>query len=199
MCLANGQPCLVYGDIGAGKTTFIDKLMTNKYDFVRLSNTEPNNLVYETLLAHTPLCQRKKNGNKRNLIYFIDDLNLTYKCSLSKTKNSRAVSANLELARQILDTHYMYSPAEENFMSMADVNLILSCAYPDKSPNYVALKQSLSKSLVCVHLNQSEKSLVESVFMAPVQYWLEEFPPYLVRYPIEIAKVNKHTIKKPWK
>jgi hypothetical protein len=98
MCLANNQPCLVYGDIGSGKTTFIDKLMANKYDFVRLSNTEPNNLVYETLLHHTPLALKNKSDQRRGHIYFIDDLNLTYKCGLS---GSRSESANLELARQV--------------------------------------------------------------------------------------------------
>jgi hypothetical protein len=91
---------------------------------------------------------------------------------------------------QVLDAKYLYSPENDSFMNMADVNLVLTCSYPGKSPNYLALKQSLTKSLVSVHLNQNEKTLVESVFMAPVQYWLEEFPPYLVRYPIEIAKVS---------
>ena len=104
--------------------------MTNKYDFVRLSNTEPNNLVYNTILQHTPVC-RKIGSQKLNYIYFIDDLNLSYSCA-ADTSARFAVkpSANLELARQLLETKSIYSEANEHFISLNDINFVLSCTYP---------------------------------------------------------------------
>ena len=104
--------------------------MTNKYDFVRMSNTEPNNLVYNTVLQHTPVC-RKTGGHKLNYIYFIDDLNLSYSCA-AETSARFVVkpSANLELARQLLETKSIYSEANEHFISLNDINFVLSCTYP---------------------------------------------------------------------
>ena len=71
---------------------------------------------------------------------------------------------------------------------MKHINYVFVCTYPDKTPNYLPLKQSLTKHLVCVHLNCfSEKTLIESIFMSPVQHWLEEFPSNIIQYPYEMS------------
>jgi len=77
---------------------------------------------------------------------------------------------------------------------MANTSLLFACTYPHKTPNFLALKQSLLSRLLCVHLASTESSLVQTVFTAPVQHWLEEFPPYMVRYPIEIASAMLNTL-----
>ncbi len=57
------------------------------------------------------------------------------------------------------------------------------------------LKQSLTKHLICIHLSQNEKALIESVFTVPLEHWLEEFPPDLILYPQELAKVKSILLK----
>lgn len=50
------------------------------------------------------------------------------------------------------------------------------------------LKSSLTKHLVCINLNAfNEKYLIESIFLSPVQHWLEEFPSNLIQYPFDMA------------
>jgi hypothetical protein len=127
---------------------------------VRLSNTEPSNLVHDTILKHTPFCRAKRINQganiglkslghssltaatsvpKNNFIYFIDDLNLNYSCSSVRhsmsssglmTSDNRASTANLELSRQILETHSMYSNETDYFVSLSDINFLFSCTYP---------------------------------------------------------------------
>lgn len=163
-----------------------------------MSNTEPNNFVYETILKHSPLVIKRKNDkrNKSKFIYFIDDLNLSFKCNkqLEGLEKNQLPSANMELARQIFETNNIYCKDNQNFMQLTEMNFILTCSYPGKSPNLLPLPENLTKNLISINLYSDEYSQIESVFRSPIQHWLEEFPSYLVYYPIEITSVNYITI-----
>ena len=71
---------------------------------------------------------------------------------------------------------------------MKSINYLFSCNIPNKTPNYLALKQSLTKHVVCVNLNAfNDKYLIESIFLSPIQHWLEEFPSNIIQYPFEMS------------
>lgn len=163
--------------------------MANKFDFVRLANTEPDNYLHKTLSAHSPLCANKKNssmnGHRYSFVYFIDDLNTDYNCM----KSGQQTSANLELSRQLLETNKLYITENDYFMPMKHINYVFSCSYPHKTPNYSHLKESLTKHLVCIHMNSfNEKNTIESIFLPPIQHWLEEFPSNVIQYPFEMSQ-----------
>ena len=164
-------------------------MTANKYDHIRLVHTEPSNSLYQTLIRHTPFCRAKKNSSlnahKFPYVYFIDDLNSNAKCSLNPNNFYGA-----ELVRHLIETNSLYSPEDEQFMTFSNINYILSCTLPNKTPNSLPLKQSLTKHLICVNLGASQKNLIESVFLSPIQHWLEEFPPDAVLYPAELANVS---------
>ena len=184
----SSKPCLVYGDVGLGKTTLIEKLLQNKYDFTRVPNTEPDTSVYDTILRHAPFCRNKKstsiNGNKFDYILFLDDLNARQTCE----KNVSSTSASLELVRQIIETKTVYSHEDDHFLPLNSVNLVLACAYPGKSPNYLPLSERLTKHVFAVHLNAEPVTLIESIFSSSVDHWLEEFPAESILFPRELAQ-----------
>lgn len=185
MCIENNQACLVYGDVGIGKTTLIEKLLLNKFDFIRLANTQPDTNLNDILLSHSPLIVNRKNssinGHRYKYIYFIDDLNLSYSCC--------SASSSLELARQLLESNTIYLNDLDHFLPMKHVNYVFTCTNPNKTPNYLPVKQSLTKNLICVNMNTfNEKSLIENIFLPPVQNWLEEFPSNIIQYPFEMSQ-----------
>ena len=188
LCIENSKPCLIYSDIGLGKTTLIEKILQNKYDFSKINNTEPDSFVYETILRHAPFCRNKKstsiNGNKFDYILFIDDLNTKQTCE----KNVYQTSATLELIRQIIETKNIYSHDDDYFLPLNNINLILTCTYPGKSPNYLPLTERLTKHLVPIHLNSEPTTLIESIFSSPLDHWLEEFPAESILFPRELAQ-----------
>ena len=158
-----------------------------------MSNSEPSNSLYNSLIRHTPLCRAKKNssfnGHKFNIFYFIDDLNISLKCSEEK-RNNTSECYGTELARHLIETNTLYSPDDEQFIPFTNINFIFSSTYPNKTPNFHPLKQSLTKNLICVNLFANPKNLIESIFLSPIQNWLEEFPSDAVLYPAELARVN---------
>ncbi len=106
-----------------------------------MSNAEPSNLVHDTMLRHTPFCHKKKSKNEKscNYIYFIDDLNLNYSCSTQNllfTKTTHKSLPNLELARQLLETHAIYSSETDYFMNLNEINFLFSCTYPCELHSY---------------------------------------------------------------
>lgn len=161
------------------------KLLANKFDYIRLANAEPSNQIHKTLVNHSPLCANKKNSSmnahRYSFVYFIDDLNMDYSCR-------QRSSSTIEVARQLLESQSLYLNENDHFLPMKHVNYVYTCGYPNKTPNHLPLKQSFTKHLVCVHLNSfNEKYLIESIFMSPVQHWLEEFPSNLIQYPYEMS------------
>ena len=188
LCIENSRTCLIYSDIGLGKTTLIEKILQNKYDFTKINNTEPDSFAYETILRHAPFCRNKKgmsiNGNKFDYILFIDDLNTRQTCE----KNVYQTSATLELIRQIIETRTIYSHDDDYFLPLNSINLILTCTYPGKSPNYLPLTERLTKHLVPIHLNPEPTNLIESIFSSTLDHWLEEFPAESILFPRELAQ-----------
>lgn len=134
----------------------------------------------------------EKRTKSSKYIYFIDDLNLSFKCNkqLADLEQKQSPSANLELARQIFETSNIYCKDNQNFMQLTEMNFILTCSYPGKSPNLLPLPQNITKHMISINLYSDEHSRIESVFKSPIQHWLEEFPTYLVYYPIEITSVS---------
>ncbi len=166
--------------------------MANKFDYIRLANAEPNNYIHKILCTHSPLCVNKKNSSmnahRYSFIYFIDDLNMDYSCRVNSSSSTGVSSSTIELARQLLETNLIYLNENDYFLPMKHINYVFTCTYPGKTSSFLPLKQSFTKNLVCVHLNSfNEKSLIESIFMSPVQHWLEEFPSNIIQYPYEMS------------
>lgn len=195
LCIENSTPCMIYGDVGIGKTSFIEKLLANKYDHIKLHNIEPEQYVYTNIVKQTRFYQNKKynsfNGYKHNYLYFIDDLNLSYSCGKAADNRldaSSSESSNMELIRQIMETRKIYSDEENSFIDLNNINFILTSTYPEISDNYVSLSQRTTKHFLNVHIGSDRMSLAESIFLMPIRNWLEEFPHDSIRYPNEMAQ-----------
>jgi GTPase SAR1 family protein len=192
MCLSNSFPCLVYGDVGIGKTFLMDKILNGKFDFVKMASMEPDNNVYKLIVNQTEFCRSKRNSSiidhKSNFVYFIDDLNVKYSC------DSKNESSNMELLRQIMETKMIYSYDDESLMPITDINFAVCLSYPDRTPNHLKVSQSITKSFVCVHLNPVQTGLIESIFSLQIRDWLEEFPPDLIQQPTEMAHAIIRTL-----
>ncbi|CAF0731757.1 unnamed protein product, partial [Brachionus calyciflorus] len=185
LCIDNSMPCLVYGDLGIGKTNLIEKILVNKYDFTKLNNTEPNDYVYEILLKQAQFYRNKKytsiNGYKTNYIFFIDDLNVSF----SSESNG---SASMELMRLLFETKSLFNKDDQLLTPFNDMNFMLTCSYPRNTSNFKPLNEQLLKHVIPIHLNPNPISLLEGVYSLQVQNWLEEFPTASVQYPRELAQ-----------
>jgi hypothetical protein len=184
--IENGKPCLVYGDIGVGKTSLIEKLLTNKYDYAKLTNISPHTYTRDTFYRLFNFTRNKKhtsiNNYKYDFVYFIDDLNINYTCY-----QNNKIKSNLEFVRQLIETQSIYDD-DYYKQTTRGMNLLLCCSYPNRSINYLPLSQSQTKETVTVHLNVNPISLIKSIFSSQVEHWLEEFPADSVQYPKEMGQ-----------
>ena len=195
LCIENSKPCLIYGDVGVGKTSLIEKMVSNKYDFVKMHNLEPNTFIYDNIIRQNRFYQNKKyismNGHKYNNLYFIDDLNLSYQCPSQKNLQGKSLtnSSNMELMRQLLETQMIYSNEEKGFISiMNNINFLFTSTNPETSDNYLPLSQRLTKHLISIHLSSDPVLMTEAIFASPILNWLEEFPQNLMKHPREMAQ-----------
>lgn len=190
-------------------------MLTNKYDFCKLNSNEPNNGIYDILTKHLPFSKAKKypslNNYSHDFIYFIDDLNVNYQSSVDKLSKS----STLELIRQIMETKSVYSDEDQALINLNNTSFLFACTYPGfirslmfmfdffsyplsshnikfigKSANSLVLSQRLTKSTINVNLSTHCSSLIESIFLSPMQQWLEEFPSETMLYPSELAHVK---------
>jgi hypothetical protein len=98
-----------------------------------MHNLEPSTHIYDMMIRQTPFYKNKKytslNAYKYNYLYFIDDLNVSYTCNAEK-KQRNATSTNMELIRQVLETQMVYSNEEKSFISMNNINFVLTSTNP---------------------------------------------------------------------
>jgi hypothetical protein len=185
---------------------------------VKIHNLEPNTHVYDMIIRQTQFYQNKKytslNAYKYNYLYFVDDVNVSYTCSAEKQNALSQTSTNMELIRQVLETQMVYSNEEKAFISMNNINFVLTSTCPgnynqmrtyfcslkvkfllilEKSDNFLPLNQRLTKHLINVHLSSDPIELASTLFTSPLQNWLEEFPPNQLKHPFEMAQVIKNS------
>lgn len=191
LCMDNLQPCLIYGHVGVGKSSLVEKMLLSRYDYSRISSIEPGDHVQKTLMRNIPFIKAKKypsiNNYSNNYVFVIEDLNVNY----APRRRSTQSSSSMELARQIMETRTLGPSEEGDHIGLEHVVLLFTCSFCGNSPNYMPLSERLTKSLINVNLNPNPSSFIESVFFSPIQQWLEEFPSESVLYPNELAHVRK--------
>jgi hypothetical protein len=104
-----------------------------------MHNLEPNSYLYDMVIRQTNFYHHKKYTSlcayKYSYLYFIDDVNVSYRCNqergcLGIGASPATTSANMELVRQLLETQMFYSTEEKAFITMNNVNLILAATNP---------------------------------------------------------------------
>jgi GTPase SAR1 family protein len=136
LCMQNSKPFMLYGDIGSGKTYLVEKLLNNKYNFIKMQNTEPHNNLHRNISTQSPFIKSKfgettRTSRRSKYIYFVDDFNVSFSMS-----NSAPTSQNFELLRQINETQSVFSTEDDSLMLLSEVNFITTCTIPSNFCSY---------------------------------------------------------------